>query len=70
MFNVHIPITSFQDPYDLQWPGCVMALLSRSMFNGPVLAPPLNQVARKDSQDADNDAFSLQMSCRPDAILI
>ena len=39
MFNVHIPITSFQDPYDLQWPGCVMALLSRSMFNGPVLAP-------------------------------
>ena len=49
---------------------CVMALLSRSMFNGPVLAPPLNQVARKDSQDADNDAFSLQMSCRPDAILI
>ena len=22
MFNVHIPITSFQDPYDLQWPLC------------------------------------------------
>ena len=44
MFNVHIPITSFRDPCDLQWGGCVMALLTHSMFNGPML-PPLTQPA-------------------------
>ena len=44
MFNVHIPITSFRDPYDLQWPGSVMALLTR--FNVQWTdTPPLSQLA-------------------------
>ena len=56
MLNVHIPITSFRDPYDLQWPASVMALLSR--FNVQWTdAPPTQPTGEPLTGVGDNYPF-------------